>query len=116
MRCPQLVVFTTQLPTNATSVPIVIARSMATFESRLGDIENAPLSSQYFGELVKALPSCTLHGGTAFCLFPRASCIETVGVLGAHLSLKARHRFINGEGQHSDDGECQQHLATTCGN
>ena len=47
--------------------------------SMLGDIENAPLSAEYFGDFAQALLSCTLYGDTAFCMLPQASCPETIG-------------------------------------
>ncbi|MEZ6079760.1 MAG: DHH family phosphoesterase [Pirellulaceae bacterium] len=47
--------------------------------SMLGDIENAPLPREYFGDFVHALQSCTIHGDTAFCMLPHASCPETIG-------------------------------------
>jgi nanoRNase/pAp phosphatase (c-di-AMP/oligoRNAs hydrolase) len=47
--------------------------------SRLAEIESAPLSAQYYGDLVLALQSTFLYDDTAFCLLPRASGPEIVG-------------------------------------
>lgn len=45
----------------------------------LAEIENAPLSRDYFGDLVLAMQSTFLYGNVAFCLLPRAHCAEIVG-------------------------------------
>jgi len=47
--------------------------------SVLAEIENAPLSRAYFGDLVLAIQSTLLYDGTAFCLLPRAEGAEIVG-------------------------------------
>jgi nanoRNase/pAp phosphatase (c-di-AMP/oligoRNAs hydrolase) len=47
--------------------------------SRLAEIESAPLSMEYYGDLVLALQSTFLYGDTAFCLLPRATGAEIVG-------------------------------------
>ena len=45
----------------------------------LAEIENAPLTREYFGDLLLALQSTFLHDGVAFCFLPRASGAEIVG-------------------------------------
>jgi nanoRNase/pAp phosphatase (c-di-AMP/oligoRNAs hydrolase) len=45
----------------------------------LAEIESAPLSPQYYGDMVLALQSTFLYDDTAFCLLPRASGPEIVG-------------------------------------
>jgi len=50
--------------------------------SRLVEIEDAPLSTDYFGDLVLALQSTFLYGDTALCLLPRAIGAEIVGEVG----------------------------------
>ncbi|MGE3780758.1 MAG: bifunctional oligoribonuclease/PAP phosphatase NrnA [Pirellulaceae bacterium] len=47
--------------------------------SLLAEIENAPLSREYYGDLVLAMQSTFLYGDVAFCLLPRASGAEIVG-------------------------------------
>jgi nanoRNase/pAp phosphatase (c-di-AMP/oligoRNAs hydrolase) len=47
--------------------------------SVLAEIENAPLSVQYYGDLVLAMQSTFLYADAAFCLLPRASGAEIVG-------------------------------------
>ena len=59
--------------------------------SMLGDIENAPLSAEYFGDFAKALQSCTLHRDTAFCLLPHASCPEIISEVA---DLLIRHQVL----------------------
>lgn len=45
----------------------------------LAEIENAPLSRCYFGDLVLAMQSTFLYDDTALCLLPRAEGAEIVG-------------------------------------
>lgn len=45
----------------------------------LAEIEHAPLSTRYFGDLLLAVQGTFLYGDTAFCLLPRASGGEIVG-------------------------------------
>lgn len=47
--------------------------------SYLAEIEDAPLTPAYFGDLVLALQSTTIYGHTGFCLLPRANGPEIVG-------------------------------------
>ncbi|NLX96648.1 MAG: hypothetical protein GXY83_10770 [Rhodopirellula sp.] len=47
--------------------------------TRLADIENAPLSIDYFSDMALALQNTTLYDDAAFCLLPRASGAEIVG-------------------------------------
>ncbi|MGQ9576407.1 MAG: DHH family phosphoesterase [Thermoguttaceae bacterium] len=47
--------------------------------SQLAEIESAPLSRQYYGDLILALQNTFIYGDTAFCLLPRASGPEIVG-------------------------------------
>jgi len=47
--------------------------------SALAEIESAPLSLEYYGDLVLALQSTFLYDDVAFCLLPRASGPEIVG-------------------------------------
>jgi nanoRNase/pAp phosphatase (c-di-AMP/oligoRNAs hydrolase) len=45
----------------------------------LAEIENAPLSREYFGDLSLAIQSTSVYGDTALCFLPRASGGEIVG-------------------------------------
>ncbi len=45
----------------------------------LAEIENAPLTRAYFGDLVLALQNTFLYGETAICFLPHAEGIEIVG-------------------------------------
>jgi nanoRNase/pAp phosphatase (c-di-AMP/oligoRNAs hydrolase) len=47
--------------------------------SLLAEIENAPLTRDYYGDLVLAMQSTFLYDDAAFCLLPRASGAEIVG-------------------------------------
>jgi nanoRNase/pAp phosphatase (c-di-AMP/oligoRNAs hydrolase) len=47
--------------------------------SLLAEIENAPLSREYYGDLLLAMQCTFLYDDTAFCLLPRASGAEIVG-------------------------------------
>lgn len=47
--------------------------------SLLAEIEDAPLTVEYFGDLVLALQSTFLYGDTALCLLPRAEGAEISG-------------------------------------
>ena len=59
--------------------------------SMLGDIENAPLPSEYFGDFAQAMQSCMIYGNTAFCMLPRVSCPETIGEVA---DLLIRHEGL----------------------
>lgn len=60
-------------------------RTILLWLSRFGDpgllaeIENAPLSPEYFADLALALQGTFIYGDTALCLLPRASGAEIVG-------------------------------------
>ena len=58
----------------------------------LAQIENAPLSRDYYGDLVLALQSTFVYGDVAFCLLPRAEGPEIVGEVA---DLIARSRGIH---------------------
>lgn len=45
----------------------------------IAEIESAPLSTGYFGDLTLALQNTFLYGDAAFCLLPRAEGAEVVG-------------------------------------
>jgi nanoRNase/pAp phosphatase (c-di-AMP/oligoRNAs hydrolase) len=45
----------------------------------VAEIENAPLSMDYYGDLVLAMQNTFLYGDVAFCLLPRAKGAEIVG-------------------------------------
>lgn len=47
--------------------------------SRIAEIENAPLSREYFDNLILALQNTFVYGAAAFCLLPRADSPEIVG-------------------------------------
>jgi nanoRNase/pAp phosphatase (c-di-AMP/oligoRNAs hydrolase) len=47
--------------------------------AQLAEIESAPLSVEYFGDLVLALQNTDLYEDTALCLLPRANSAEIVG-------------------------------------
>lgn len=47
--------------------------------SALAEIENAPLSLDYYGDLLLALQNTFLYDDAAFCLLPRAAGAEIVG-------------------------------------
>jgi nanoRNase/pAp phosphatase (c-di-AMP/oligoRNAs hydrolase) len=47
--------------------------------SFLAEIEDAPLTPAYFGDLVLAFQNTTIYGHTGFCLLPRAHGPEIVG-------------------------------------
>jgi nanoRNase/pAp phosphatase (c-di-AMP/oligoRNAs hydrolase) len=55
----------------------------------LAEIENAPLSREYFGDLVLAMQSAFLYDDVALCLLPRAHCAEIVGEV-ADLLIRCR--------------------------
>lgn len=59
--------------------------------SLLGDIENAPLTGEYFGDFALALQSCMIHGDAAYCMLPQASCRETIGEVA---DLIIRHQDL----------------------
>jgi nanoRNase/pAp phosphatase (c-di-AMP/oligoRNAs hydrolase) len=47
--------------------------------SELAEIESAPLTREYYGDLILALQSTFTYGDTALCLLPRATGPEIVG-------------------------------------
>jgi len=55
----------------------------------LAEIESAPLSSEYYSDLVLALQNTFLYDDAAFCLLPRASGPEIVGEV-ADLLIRCR--------------------------
>lgn len=57
----------------------------------LADIENAPLTKEYFSDFVQALQSCKIFGDSAFCMLPRAECAETIGEVA---DLLIRHQDL----------------------
>jgi nanoRNase/pAp phosphatase (c-di-AMP/oligoRNAs hydrolase) len=63
----------------------------------LAEIESAPLSPDYFGDLVLALQSTVVFGDAALCLLPQAEGAEIVGEL-ADLLVRCRniHRVLSG--------------------
>jgi nanoRNase/pAp phosphatase (c-di-AMP/oligoRNAs hydrolase) len=81
----------------------------------VSEIENAPLSRDYFSDLALALQSVVVYGDTAVCLLPRAEGAEIVGEL-ADMLIRCRgvQRVLSGavigedllvsiRTQHSDD-------------
>ncbi len=63
----------------------------------LAEIENAPLTREYYGDLVLAMQSTFLYDDAAFCLLPRAHCAEIVGEV-ADLLIRCQgvHRVLCG--------------------
>jgi nanoRNase/pAp phosphatase (c-di-AMP/oligoRNAs hydrolase) len=57
--------------------------------SLLAEIESAPLSEEYYGDLVLALQNTFVHGRTGVCLLPRAEGAEIVGEV-ADLLIRCR--------------------------
>jgi hypothetical protein len=57
--------------------------------SLLAEIENAPLSTEYYADLVLALQGTFVYNDVALCLLPRASGPETVGEV-ADLLIRCR--------------------------
>src|SRR4029077_21275397 len=55
----------------------------------LAEIESAPLSRAYYGDLFAALQCTRVFGDAALCLLPRAECAEIVGEL-ADLLIRCR--------------------------
>lgn len=70
---------------------------------QLAEIESAPLSPEYYGDLVLALQGTFLYEDTAFCLLPRASGPEIVGEV-ADLLIRCRsiHRVLCGAAVDND--------------
>lgn len=60
--------------------------------SRIAEIENAPLSREYFDNLILALQNTFLYGEVAFCLLPRADSPEIVGEVA---DLLIRYNKVN---------------------
>jgi nanoRNase/pAp phosphatase (c-di-AMP/oligoRNAs hydrolase) len=63
----------------------------------VSEIENAPLSKDYFSDLALALQSVIVYGDTAVCLLPRAEGAEIVGEL-ADMLIRCRgvRRVLSG--------------------
>lgn len=63
----------------------------------VSEIENAPLSKDYFTDLALALQSVVVYGDTAVCLLPRAEGAEIVGEL-ADMLIRCRdvRRVLSG--------------------
>ncbi len=63
----------------------------------VSEIENAPLSQEYFTDLALALQSAVAYGDTAICLLPRAEGAEIVGEM-ADMLIRCRgvHRVLSG--------------------
>jgi nanoRNase/pAp phosphatase (c-di-AMP/oligoRNAs hydrolase) len=65
--------------------------------TQLAEIENAPLTQGYFGDLVLALQSTLVYDDTAICLLPRADGPEIVGeVADLLIRCEAIHRVLCG--------------------
>ncbi|MCA9151119.1 MAG: DHH family phosphoesterase [Planctomycetales bacterium] len=63
----------------------------------LAEIEDAPLSRDYYGDMVLALQNTFLYGDIAFCLLPRAEGSEVVGeVADLIIRCKEVHRVFCG--------------------
>jgi nanoRNase/pAp phosphatase (c-di-AMP/oligoRNAs hydrolase) len=63
----------------------------------IAEIENAPLSRDYFVDLALALQSTMVFGDTAMCLLPRAEGAEIVGELSDLLvRCRSLHRVLTG--------------------
>jgi nanoRNase/pAp phosphatase (c-di-AMP/oligoRNAs hydrolase) len=60
--------------------------------SKLADIENAPLSRDYYSDLLLAIKSTFVYGDAALCFLPRAATPEIVGEVA---DLLIRCRDIN---------------------
>ena len=70
---------------------------------RLAEIENAPLSPEYFADLALALQGTFLYGDTALCLLPRASAPEIVGeVADLLIRCEGLNRVLCGAVVHDD--------------
>jgi nanoRNase/pAp phosphatase (c-di-AMP/oligoRNAs hydrolase) len=71
--------------------------------SLLAEIENAPLSLEYYGDLVLAMQSTFLYDDAAFCLLPRASGAEIVGeVADMLIRCQGIQRVLCGAMVHND--------------
>ncbi len=71
--------------------------------SWLAEIEDAPLPTAYFADLVLALQSTTVYGVTAVCLLPRANGPEIVGeVADLLIRCDTIHRVLCGAVIHQD--------------
>jgi nanoRNase/pAp phosphatase (c-di-AMP/oligoRNAs hydrolase) len=71
--------------------------------AQLAEIENAPLSPEYFGDLALALQSTFIYGDTALCLLPRAAGPETVGeVADLLIRCEGLQRVLCGAIVHDD--------------
>lgn len=71
--------------------------------SALAEIENAPLSPEYFADLALALQGTFLYGDTALCLLPRASAPEIVGeVADLLIRCEGLNRVLCGAVVHDD--------------
>lgn len=71
--------------------------------SVLAQIENAPLSPEYFADLALALQGTFIYGDTALCLLPRASGPEIVGeVADLLIRCEGIRRVLCGAVVHED--------------
>lgn len=69
----------------------------------LAEIENAPLSPEYFADLALALQGTFIYGDTALCLLPRASGPEIVGEVADKLiRCEGIRRVLCGAAVHGD--------------
>jgi len=71
--------------------------------AQLAEIENAPLSPEYFADLALALQGTFLYGDTALCLLPRANGPEIVGeVADLLIRCEGVRRVLCGAVVHDD--------------
>ena len=71
--------------------------------AKLAQIENAPLSPEYFSDLALALQGTFIYGDTALCLLPRASGPEIVGeVADLLIRCEGIRRVLCGAVVHED--------------
>ena len=71
--------------------------------SWLAEIEDAPLATEYYGDLVLALQSTFLYGDTALCLLPRAHGPEIAGeVADLLIRCEGIERVLCGAVVHQD--------------
>ena len=57
----------------------------------LADIENAPLTNEYFRDFALALQNCQIFDDAAFCMLPQTECPETIGEVA---DLIIRHQDL----------------------
>ncbi len=71
--------------------------------SQLAEIENAPLATDYFGDLALALQGTFIYADTALCLLPRANGPEIVGeVADLLIRCEGIRRVLCGAVVHDD--------------